>query len=128
MQGTCDALAVEQAVGVRPRLEHAVLVRTKTPQLQTLFTSRGAEQLTRLADLVATVQQAIDAEAFYPIESSYNCAGCPFRAECREWRPVSPQERALVRRFRDEAIDDGPGPITTPKATHQQRQPEVASC
>ena len=101
LQGTCYAHAVEQTLGTRPRLEYAVLTRSTPPSLQLLQTSRRPEQMTRLADLVEVVLGAIAADVFYPIESAANCSGCPFRSECRDWRPVSPQEREWVRQFAD---------------------------
>jgi CRISPR/Cas system-associated exonuclease Cas4 (RecB family) len=128
LQGTCYAHAVEQTLGIRPRVEYAVLVRTQAPQLQTLFTSRQPEQMTRLADLVATVQQAIAADVFYPVESPWNCSGCPFRSECREWRPVSPQERALVHQFNEVLIDKELVGVTVAETTHLTQLAEVVRC
>jgi hypothetical protein len=128
LQGTCYAHAVEQTVGIRPRVEYAVLLRTEVPRLQTLFTSRRAEQMTRLADLVATVQKAIAADVFYPIESPFNCSGCPFRAECREWRPVSPQERALVCHLNGVPIEKELDEVTVAKPTHLVQLTEVVRC
>jgi CRISPR/Cas system-associated exonuclease Cas4 (RecB family) len=128
LQGTCYAHAVEQRIGIRPRVEYAVLLRTQAPQLQTLFTTRRAEQMTRLADLVATVQQAIAADVFYPVESPWNCSGCPFRSECREWRPVSPQERALVCQLNEKPIEQVLDEVTVATTTHPPRQQEVVPC
>jgi hypothetical protein len=128
LQGTCYAHAVEQTIGIRPRVEYAVLLRTQAPQLQTLFTSRRAEQMTRLADLVATVQKAIAADVFFPIESPFNCSGCPFRSECREWRPVSPQERALVCQLNEKPIEQVLDRVTVATNTHPLRQQEVVRC
>lgn len=128
LQGTCYAHAVEQTIGIRPRVEYAVLLRTQAPQLQTLFTSRRPEQMTRLADLVSTVQKAIAADVFFPIESSFNCSGCPFRSECREWRPVSPQERALVHQFNEVLIDKELVGVTVAETTHLTQIAEVVRC
>jgi CRISPR/Cas system-associated exonuclease Cas4 (RecB family) len=128
LQGTCYAHAVEQTIGIRPRVEYAVLLRTQAPQLQTLFTTRRPEQMTRLADLVATVQKAVAADVFYPIESSFNCSGCPFRSECRDWRPVSPQERALVRQLNEIPIEQVLDRVTIATNTHPLRQQEVVRC
>jgi hypothetical protein len=119
LQVTCYAHAIGQTLGVRPRLEYAVLTRTKPPSLQTLHTTRQPEQMTRLADLVAVVLQAIAADVYYPVETPSNCSGCSFRAECREWRPVSPQEREWVSRLSERAEGD---------SYSRDRKPEVISC
>jgi CRISPR/Cas system-associated exonuclease Cas4 (RecB family) len=119
LQGTCYALAVEQTLGVRPRVEYAVLTRTTPPTLQVLHTTRRPEQMTRLADLVEVVLKAVEAEVIYPIESPANCSGCPFRSECRDWRPVSPQERAWVRQL---AADD------ETEAVRRHVKPQGATC
>lgn len=97
MQATCYANAVYQTRGVWPTIEYAVLTKTKTPKAQLLTTTRGLNDLGRLGDLVQTIERAVDAGIFFPIESPMNCSGCPYRAECLEWKPTTPTERELVQ-------------------------------
>jgi CRISPR/Cas system-associated exonuclease Cas4 (RecB family) len=86
-QATCYAHATHQRHGVWPRVEYCVLTKTKTPRAQLVTTERTASHAGRLGDLVESVDRAVTAGVFYPIESPLNCSGCPFRSECRAWRP-----------------------------------------
>lgn len=98
LQATCYANAVYyQTRGIWPTVEYAVLTKTKTTKAQLLTTTRSLDDLGRLGDLVQTIEQAVTAGVFYPIESPMNCSGCPYRAECLEWKPTTPTERELVQ-------------------------------
>ncbi|QDT70353.1 PD-(D/E)XK nuclease superfamily protein [Planctomycetes bacterium MalM25] len=102
LQASCYANAVYQTRGVWPRIEYAVLTKTKTPKAQLLTTTRGLDDLGRLGDLVQTIERAVATGVFYPIESPMNCSGCPYRAECLEWKPTIPAERELVQLSHDQ--------------------------
>jgi putative RecB family exonuclease len=86
MQATAYALAVEQKYDQLPIVQYTILVRTATPQVQRLNTIRQPSDLERFGDVVQSVERAIVAQAFYPIESPLNCSGCPFRLPCLDWR------------------------------------------
>lgn len=45
-----------------------------------------SRSLTRLGDVIQAVERAIEAQAFYPIESQMNCSGCPFFKPCKQWQ------------------------------------------
>ncbi|WP_237228818.1 RecB family exonuclease [Rubinisphaera sp. JC750] len=87
LQATCYVNAVIEKTGQMPTVEYAVLVKTKTPKLQRLKTSRTEDDLGRLGDLVQNVERAVANEIFYPIETPLNCSTCSYRQECREWKP-----------------------------------------
>lgn len=97
LQATCYANAVVESRGVWPTIEYAVLTKTKTPRAQLLTTSRGIDDLGRLGDLVQSIDRAVAAGVFYPIESPLNCSGCPYRSECLEWKPTTPTEWELIQ-------------------------------
>ena len=86
LQASCYANAVRERYDRTPKVRYTVLVKTKTPAVQNLVTTRTDADLGRLGDVVQAVELAITAEAFYPIESTMNCSGCPFFKPCREWR------------------------------------------
>lgn len=98
LQASCYAHAVQERYGEQPRVRYTVLVKTKKPQIQHLEAVRDDADFTRLGDIVEVVQRAIEAEAYYPIESPMNCSGCPFFKPCKEWKGC-PTRRA----FSDEA-------------------------
>jgi putative RecB family exonuclease len=85
LQPTCYVHAVRETLGRDANVEYTVLVKTKTPKVQRLMTSRYADDCGRLGDLVQSIQRAVDLGIFYPVESPMNCSTCPFRAPCREW-------------------------------------------
>jgi CRISPR/Cas system-associated exonuclease Cas4 (RecB family) len=85
LQPTCYVNAVQEIYGHPATVEYTVLVKTKTPKVQRLTTVRTDEDLSRLGDIVETIERAIQAKVFYPVETPLNCSTCPFRQPCREW-------------------------------------------
>ena len=85
LQPTCYVHAVRETLGRDANVEYTVLVKTKTPKVQRLQTSRFTEDCGRLGDLVQSIQRAVDLGIFYPVESPMNCSTCPYRQPCREW-------------------------------------------
>jgi CRISPR/Cas system-associated exonuclease Cas4 (RecB family) len=96
LQPTCYVHAVRECLGQEPSVEYTVLVKTKTPKVQRLQTSRYAEDCGRLGDLVQSIQRAVDLGIFYPVESPMNCSTCAYRQPCRDWgqsnRPIEAAE------------------------------------
>lgn len=85
MQPTSYFNAVWETFGETARVEYAILVKTKTPKVQRLRTVRDESDLGRLGDIVQTIERAIQAKVFYPIETPLNCSTCPYREPCRQW-------------------------------------------
>ncbi len=85
LQPTCYAHALFELTGEEPIVELTVLIKTKAPRLQKIDAIRTISDFGRLGDLVEVVEQAVEAEIFYPQESPMNCSGCSFFRECREW-------------------------------------------
>ena len=85
LQASCYVHAVKDRYDEEPRVRYTILVKTKTPQIQHLETVRNDADMSRLGDIVETVERAIRAEAFYPVESAMNCSTCPFFRPCRQW-------------------------------------------
>jgi putative RecB family exonuclease len=74
------------------RFRFTVLVKTKTPRVQHVNVDRAEDRTGRLGDLIRTVERAIRAEAFYPVETPLNCSACPYRRPCREWTAQPTEE------------------------------------
>jgi len=85
LQPTAYVNAVKEALGQHPTVEYTVLVKTKTPKIQRITTVRTDEDLSRLGDLVESIERATHAGVFYPNETPLNCSTCPYRQPCREW-------------------------------------------
>ncbi|WP_345324612.1 PD-(D/E)XK nuclease family protein [Novipirellula rosea] len=84
-------------------VEFVVFTKTTTPKIQRLKTSRSQQDLNRLGDVAKNVEKAVENQIFYPIESPMNCSGCPYRQECRDWRPttLNIQEKQEVHRNKE---------------------------
>jgi CRISPR/Cas system-associated exonuclease Cas4 (RecB family) len=101
LQATCYIHAARAAYGAPVSFEFAALLKTKMIRVQRVETSRTEVDSGRLGDLVVSVERAIAAEAFHPIESPLNCTSCPFRRPCREWSleqapPVVPPRASVI--------------------------------
>ena len=96
LQPTCYVHAVRETLGRDANVEYTVLIKTKTPKVQRLHTSRFPEDCGRLGDMVQTIQRAVDLGIFYPVESPMNCSTCPFRQPCREWGKGSRPQTELI--------------------------------
>jgi putative RecB family exonuclease len=78
-QPTCYVNAVQEVFGEPARVEYTVLVKTKTPKVQRLEAVRLDADLGRLGDLVQTIERAVEASIFYPVETPMSCSTCPYR-------------------------------------------------
>lgn len=105
LQPTCYVHAVRQTLGRDANVEYTVLVKTKTPKIQRLKTSRYAEDCGRLGDLVQTIQRAVDLGIFYPVESPMNCSTCPYRQPCRERGQSLPPQELVQLQVPQEAME-----------------------
>lgn len=109
LQPTCYLHAVAECLGQSAVVDYAVLVKTKTPKLQRLTTTRDPTEFSRLGDLFETVDRAIEQNIFYPHESPLHCGGCPYRSECRQWsrhhHPVELHEEPACSRNWEEKGD-----------------------
>lgn len=92
LQATCYVNAVWESLAKWATVEFTVLVKTKTPKIQRVATQRTEEDFARLGDIAEIVETAVANGIFYPIENPMNCASCPFRVQCRDWKPRSSSE------------------------------------
>ena len=61
-----------------------VLLKTKTPKLQQLYTMRAREDRKRFSKVSIAVLKGIDAQIFIP-QKSWMCTGCQFNNACSQW-------------------------------------------
>ena len=93
MQASCYVHAIREKYDEPATVRYTVLVKTKTPSIQRMKTERTPDDLTRIGDVVQTMERAIENRIFYPVETPLNCSGCPYYRQCREWQgcTVKPQ-------------------------------------
>ncbi len=104
LQPTFYVNAILETTEFHATVEYTVLVKTKTPKVQRLTTVRNEDDLGRLGDIVENIERAIQAQAFYPVETPLNCSTCPYRQPCREWKPAEHSERISLPVTSNEAI------------------------
>lgn len=92
-QANCYVNAISYNFDEPTIFRFTVLIKTKTPKVQHVEANRTEADLGRLGDLIQSVERAIQAEVFYPIESPLNCSTCPYRRPCRQWtsQPTTPE-------------------------------------
>lgn len=88
LQATCYVHSLWETLAKWSTVEYTVFVKTKIPKIQRLQTHRVEEDLARLGDIAENVERAVEAKAFFPIESPMNCSSCSYRLQCREWKSV----------------------------------------
>ena len=86
LQASCYVHAIQERYDETATVRYTVLVKTKTPAIQRIQTQRTPDDLTRIGDVVQTIDRAITNRVFYPVESPLNCSGCPYRQPCRDWQ------------------------------------------
>lgn len=90
LQPTCYVHAVAESYGQTAPVELIVLVKTKTPKVQRITTTRESAEFGRLGDLVQTIERSTELGIFYPVENPMNCGNCTFRRQCLEWGKPKP--------------------------------------
>ena len=71
--------------GLMPDFRFDVVVKNKTPVLESHDTTRTADDFARLAEYARLAESMIAAEHFFPSEQSFYCGGCPHQEACRNW-------------------------------------------
>lgn len=67
------------------RLEFMVFTKTKVPSITSFPIEYDRRHVARTKRIVEGVWHAIECQHFYP-NPSYQCATCPFRKPCSEWK------------------------------------------
>lgn len=85
LQPTAYLYAYRQLHGMEPAIRFDVIVKNKTPVVESHPTTRTLDQFHRMVELVKRVESMIAAEHFLHNEGGMYCAGCPHRTACQVW-------------------------------------------
>lgn len=85
MQATLYCHAYRLIKGEEAEFRFDIVTKTQKPVFQQCTTRRTPDSAVRLAEITKAAEVAIKAEAFFPNEQSYFCAGCGHAEACREW-------------------------------------------
>ena len=86
LQATAYCYAYKQLHGVVPIFRYDVYTKTKQPTVNSIYTIRSDEALSRFERICVQVERSVDAGVFYPNENVMNCSECPYRNRCQEWK------------------------------------------
>jgi len=85
LQLSCYALAYRSILGEQEKeLRFDVMVRTKTPKIQQIVTTRTQEDINRFLKILGHISKAIKSGAFYP-NKNFMCNMCGYGHLCRKW-------------------------------------------
>jgi putative RecB family exonuclease len=85
LQLSCYALAYRSLLGGHEKeLRFDILVRTKTPKIQQIVTTRTQDDIDRFLKMVAYVSKAIKSGIFYP-NKNFMCSVCGYSGLCSKW-------------------------------------------
>jgi len=85
LQPTVFLYGYQHTHGETPDFRFDVVVKNKTPVLESHITTRTADQFNRMVECVKRVEQMIQAEHWMPSEQSFYCGGCGYQEACRGW-------------------------------------------
>jgi putative RecB family exonuclease len=86
MQATAYLYGAAQVLdGYTPDFRFDVVVKNKTPVVETHTTQRGEDSFRRLESLVSKAEEVVKHGVFYPSDGSMYCGGCPFKDACKSW-------------------------------------------
>jgi putative RecB family exonuclease len=84
-QATVYSYAWHQMYGTRPEIRFDVVTKAKAPTYEQHATHRSAKQELRMATMISKAQQIVKHELWYPAETGFYCADCPYAGACKEW-------------------------------------------
>ncbi|OGV48886.1 MAG: hypothetical protein A2017_00370 [Lentisphaerae bacterium GWF2_44_16] len=85
LQATCFLHAYHWENNVMAEFAFDVITKTKVPAYERCYAERTIGDFNKLARLVKTVGDAVNAGIFYPNEQSCFCADCCYADACKEW-------------------------------------------
>ena len=97
LQLTAYALLMLLQAGKAPEhLRIDALIRTKTPKLQQLVTTRCERDFLRFFELARIVRAAIEEGNYYP-NAGWACSNCEFARECGDWGLAAESSHSAVK-------------------------------
>ena len=89
LQPTVFLYGYQHTHGETPDFRFDVVVKHKTPVLESHITTRTKDQFDRMVECVKRAESMIAAEHWLPSEQSFYCGGCGYQEACRGWHRES---------------------------------------
>jgi hypothetical protein len=97
LQPTCYLYAHRQLHPTEaPWFRYDVVVKNKTPVVESHITVRGPDDFRRFECLVSKAEQIIQHELVYPSDQSFACSGCQYREPCKAWHRKQTRTMSLA--------------------------------
>jgi hypothetical protein len=85
LQATVFCYARTKQAGRNPLFRFDVVTKTRTPCAESHYTQRNEADFQRFELLAQTIESAVQRDVFYPNETGFSCADCPYKTKCRQW-------------------------------------------
>lgn len=85
LQATAFCYARTKLTGRSPLFRFDIVTKTRTPCVESHYTERNEADFLRFERLAQTIESAVQREVFYPNETGFSCADCPYKTKCRSW-------------------------------------------
>ena len=86
LQATAFCYAYKQKHGENPLFRFDVYTKAKSPTVNNHYTLRTQNELDRFVSLANQIEKSVNSGNFYPNETGFSCAECPYRERCKKWR------------------------------------------
>lgn len=83
-----------------PLFRFDVITKAKTPTVSNHYTVRTQDELDRFVHLANAIEYSVNAGCFYPNDTGFSCAECPYADRCKKWCH-SPKTACLNHSGRD---------------------------
>ena len=85
LQATLYSYAYKQMHEVNPLVRFDVITKTKTPSVESQYTTRSDDDHLRLEYTFKKVDEAVAKGVFLPSETSFSCGDCPYADRCKTY-------------------------------------------
>ena len=69
-----------------PLFRFDVITKAKTPTVSNHYTVRTQDELDRFVHLANAIERSVNAGCFYPNDTGFSCAECPYADRCKKWK------------------------------------------
>ena len=85
LQATAFCYARAKQTSRSPLFRFDIVTKTRTPYVESHYTERNEADFLRFERLAQTIESAVQRDVFYPNETGFSCADCPYKTKCRLW-------------------------------------------
>ena len=86
LQCSAFCYAYKEKYGINPLFRFDVVTKAKSPTVNNYYTLRTQNDLDRFVTLANSIERSVNSGCFYPNESNFGCADCPYAERCKKWR------------------------------------------